>query len=188
MKKTLNIIPSDPELVFIALNPTEEAIANKAVFSRDNAFWNVLKDAEIIEEGILEVPLIDRAKAVFQDGKHTKMRVGFADLLPLIIETDSKKVKVPRNAARDMLEKSKYLKDAKRLALLGQDVVDSFAKDFNNLKKWREIPLKNGERQFGLIGTIELAGNEIEVFAMPFPVNNSSVKDKHRFYQILTKP
>ncbi|MFM8319134.1 MAG: hypothetical protein ACKOAV_12300 [Bacteroidota bacterium] len=62
MKKTLSIIPENPELVFIALNPTEEALNNKAVFSRDNAFWNLLEKAGILENSILKVNLKDRAK------------------------------------------------------------------------------------------------------------------------------
>lgn len=48
-EKILNIVPENPELVLIALNPTEEAIANNSVFSRDEAFWNLLIQANILK-------------------------------------------------------------------------------------------------------------------------------------------
>ena len=184
MKNTLNIIPEEPDLVFIALNPTKEAIANKAVFSKNEAFWNLLVNANIIYPDIKKENLINRAKAVFSGKKiYSNVKLGFADLLPLVSETDSKKVKVEKGSAKKILETMENLKDAKRIALLGQKVVDSFAKDYN-LKKWKEIEMSNGVKDFGIIGKIEIDSNTIEVYAMPFPVNNS-IANKHKYYSIL---
>lgn len=186
MKNTLNIIPEEPDLVFIALNPTKEAIANKAVFSKNEAFWNLLVKANIIYPDIKKENLIDRAKAVFSgENNYSAVKLGFADLLPLVSETDSKKVKVEKGSAKKLLETIDNLKDAKRIALLGQKVVDSFAKDYN-LMKWKDLEMTNGVKDFGCIGEIKEYKNSIQVYAMPFPVNNS-IANKHEYYSILTK-
>lgn len=186
MKNTLNIIPENPELVFIALNPTKEAIENNAVFSKNESFWNLLIKAEIIKAEIKKKKLNERAKLVFSSMKYSNKKLGFADLLPFISETDSKKVKVENGSAKNLFEAMDNLKSAKRIALLGQKVVDSFAKDFD-LKKWEDLDVKNGVRFFGKIGEIKMDNNNsIEVFAMPFPVNNS-IANKHEIYSILCK-
>jgi hypothetical protein len=186
MEETLNIIPEKPYLVFIALNPTEEAIKNKSVFSRDESFWNLLINAGIIKKTIKELDLKQRAKAIFlqQLHIHSQFPLGFADLLPLINEKDSNKVKVPGNAAEELFRSSPNLKHTKKIALLGQKVVDSFAKEFD-LTKWNEILISDdGKKQFGLIGEITIENNNIKVYAMPFPVN-SSIANKHEFYRKL---
>ena len=186
MKKTLNIVPENPYIVFIALNPTKEAIQNNAVFSRDNSFWNLLIKAKIIKESVLEVELISRANDVFQQQKHSDFKLGFADLLPLITETDSKKVQIPDDAVCKLLKNTPHLKDTKRIALLGQKVVDSFARAHKGLIKWQNIPIIEGKRQFGKIGKIYIEEKEIELFAMPFPVNNN-IENKHKYYNSLIK-
>jgi hypothetical protein len=186
MKKILNIIPDNPYLVLVALNPTEEAISNGAVFSRDNGFWNLLVSANIIKKSIYSVQLKDRAKAVFLEQKHSEFNIGFADLLPLESEKDSKKIKVKKGDAQSLFDSTPQLKKAKRIALLGQKVVDSFARDFN-LKKWKDLEVINeGKRQFGIIGKIIIENNTIEIFAMPFPINNN-IENKHQFYSKLIK-
>jgi hypothetical protein len=192
MSLTLNIIPENPDLVLIGLNPTEEAIANKAVFSRDNAFWNILIKAGIIDEQstitgvkLSDVPLNDRATEVFQK-QHYQLDgliTGFADLLPLISEKFSTKVVVPLGAAKDLFKTATNLKNSKKIILMGQKVVDGFAQDYKSLTKWNDIPLtKSGTKDFGHIGDIVIENNPIKVFAMPFPVNNN-VKDKHDLYK-----
>ncbi len=186
MEKTLSIIPENPDLVFIALNPTEEALNNKAVFSRDNAYWNLLEKAGILEMSILKVDLKDRAKEAFLEQKHSKKKFGFADLLPKVSETDSNKVKIPKDAVNDLLKTTPHLKDTKKIALMGQKVVDAFARNFVGIKKWKNIPVIDGKRQFGCIGSIIFDGRKIELFAMPFPVNNN-VKNKHECYASLIK-
>jgi hypothetical protein len=186
MEKTLSIIPENPYLVFIALNPTEEALNNKAVFSRDNAYWNLLEKAGILEMSILKVDLKDRAKEAFFEQKHSKKKLGFADLLPQVSETDSNKVKIPKDAVNDLLKTTPHLKDTEKIALMGQKVVDAFARNFKGIKKWKNIPVIDGKRQFGCIGSINFDGSEIELFAMPFPVNNN-VKNKHEYYASLIK-
>jgi len=187
MEKTLNIIPENPELVFIALNPTKEAIVNGAVFSTSKGFWNLLKNAQIINKTIDEVELKYRAKEVFLCQKHSEIPLGFADLLPLIDETDSKKVKVHFGVARKLINSSPNLKHAKRIALLGQKVVDSFANEYG-LTKWDKIQKdEDGKKQFGFIGEITNEKNNIRVYAMPFPVNNS-IANKHKFYKKLLLP
>ncbi len=183
MKKNLNIIPEDADLVLIALNPTIEAIENGAVFSRDKGFWNVLHRAEIIRN-VGAIPLERRAMEVFHDQKHSDLKLGFADLLPFLIETNSKKVKVPKDSARDLMENTPNLQKAKRIALLGKKVIDGFASDYNGLKMWKDIDVIDGVKQFGSIGTIRLGTHVIELFAMPFPVNNN-IQNKHIFYQML---
>jgi hypothetical protein len=178
MKKTnLNIVPEDPYLVLIALNPTEEALKNNAVFSRDGGFWNLLRDAGLIDD-VRDVLLSKRATEVFLEQKHSTKSIGFADLLPLVYETDSKKVKPEKGSAIKLLKEVPNICKAKKIGLLGQKVVDAFAKDYD-LKKWAELK-QNGKTQFGKIGDI---GN-IEIYAMPFPINNN-IAEKHKFYKML---
>ncbi len=185
MKKTLSIIPENPFLVLIGLNPTKEAIKNQAVFSRDEAFWNLLISAGILKNTIKLLDLKKRASAAFLTQNHSDYSLGFADLLPLIDETDSKKVKVPKGSVEELFRATPNLKNAKRIALLGQKVVDAFSKEYeSNLNKWDSIDKVGDKKQFGSIGKIEIEGNEIEVFAMPFPVNNS-IEKKHEFYSKL---
>lgn len=176
-KKTLNIVPEDPYLVLIALNPTEEALENNAVFSRDEGFWNLLRDAGLIDD-VSGVPLSERATKVFGEQKYSIKKIGFADLLPLVYETDSKKVKPEKGSAVKLLEEVPSIYKAKKIGLLGKKVVDAFAKDYD-LKKWPKLK-KDGKTRFGKIGKI---GN-IEVYAMPFPVNNN-ISEKHNIYKLL---
>ncbi len=180
MKKiNLNIVPEDPYLVLIALNPTEESLRNNAVFSRDEGFWNLLRDAELIDD-VNHLPLSDRAIEVFGKSNYCKKKIGFADLLPLVYETDSKKVKPEIGSAIKLLKKVPSICKAKKIGLLGQKVVDAFVNDYPQLKKWKDLKLINGERQFGKIGDIL----NIEIYAMPFPVNNK-IPQKHNFYKML---
>jgi len=179
IETNLNIVPNDPFLVLIALNPTEEAIQNKAVFSRDEGFWNLLREAELIDD-VSHLPLSERAIEVFSEQKkYSKKKIGFADLLPLIHETDSKKVKPEKGSAIKLLEDVPNICKAKKIGLLGQKVVDAFAEDYK-LTKWSKIEVIAGEKQFGKIGLI----GQIEIFAMPFPVNNK-IANKHNFYKLL---
>lgn len=180
MKKyTLNLIPFEADIVLIALNPTEEAIQNGAVFSRDNGLWNVLSRAGLIFD-VSHIQLELRAKEVFQDQKHSNKKIGIADLLSDVFETDSTKVKVAKGTAKEFVNDQLVSKKVKRIALMGQKVVDAFHGDYNYLKSWRSIPTVDGEKAFGKIGDID----NIEVYAMPFPVNNS-IKDKHKFFKLL---
>ena len=135
---------------------------------------------------ILKVDLKNRAKEAFLEQKHSKKKFGFADLLPKVSETDSNKVKIPKDAVNDLLKTTPHLKDTKKIALMGQKVVDAFARNFEGIKKWKNIPVIDGKRQFGCIGSIIFDGRKIELFAMPFPVNNN-VKNKHEYYASLIK-
>ena len=139
--KNLNIIPTNPELVLIALNPTKEAIKNKSVFSRDETFWNLLINAGIIQNEVKEIDLKNRAQQVFENQKFTNVRIGFADLLPLIDETNSNKVKIPVATASNFLINTTNIRNSSKIALLGQKVVNAFARDFK-LKKWEELEKK----------------------------------------------
>jgi hypothetical protein len=109
--------------------------------------------------------------------------LGFADLLPYTIETDSKKVKVTLGSAEELFKICPNLKSAKRIGLMGQKVVNAFVKDFDHLKKWK-VQKFSSEDHFGKMGEIYIDGNWIEIYAMPFPVNNS-IRDKHHIYRRL---
>jgi hypothetical protein len=183
MKKILNIVPENPELVLIALNPTEEAIANNSVFSRDEAFWNLLIQANILKVDVKNIDLKCRAKRVFQFQESTNIRLGFADLLPLEIEKKSNNVKIPKDAAISLLNSCENLQKTKKIALLGEKVVNAFAKEFN-LINWDDMKKKGSQNRFSEIGEITINNNKIKIFAMPFPINNS-IKDKHEYYKKL---
>jgi len=182
-KNTLNIIPYRADIVLVALNPTEEAINNGAVFSRDSAFWNLLHKAKIIND-VSHIPLPQRAIEVFKKQKYSNLTLGFADLLPLLIETDSRNVTVEAGTANHLIKRHLKRNRVKKIALMGQKVVDGFNQDFPHLLSWNAIPIAAGEKDFGLIGKINLSGHSIDVYAMPFPVNNS-IRDKHIYYQRL---
>ena len=49
-----------------------------------------------------------------------------------------------------------------------------------SLKSWSKLKVINGLRQFGKIGDIA----NIEIYAMPFPVNNK-IPQKHNYYKML---
>jgi hypothetical protein len=180
---TLNNIPPNPDIVFIALNPTEEAIKNGAVFSRDKAFWNILVKSGILAESLNEVPLTDRAKEVCSEGKHlTNWNIGIADLLPHIIETNSKNVKIPKGSATELFDSEPNLQNAQKIVLLGKKVTKGFSNDFPQLDNRDSLTNSKGIKDFGSIGTIEINGNKIEVYSMPFPVNNN-IPNKHDIYK-----
>ena len=183
MKKILNIVPENPELVLIALNPTEEAIANNSIFSRDEAFWNLLILAGILKVEVKEIDLKKRAERVFQFQECTNIRVGFADLLPLETEKKSNNVKIPKEAAKSLLNDCVNLQNTKKIALLGEKVVNAFAKEFN-LNNWDDMKKKGSQNRFGKIGELIINNNTIKIFAMPFTINNS-IKDKHEYYKKL---
>lgn len=179
--ETLDIVPPHADIVLVGLNPTLEAVTQKAVFCNNNAFWNLLIKANVLHESILIIEKKDRAKAAFEEQKHSTWRVGFADMLPLVVETNSNKVVIPCHAARDFIENNENIKTAKKLVLMGQKVVDAFAKEFQ-LKKWNQLSIENGLKKFDTIGSIEINGQAIEIIAVPFPVNNS-IKDKPSIYK-----
>jgi hypothetical protein len=182
-KNTLNIIPYKADIVLIALNPTEEAIKNRAVFSRDSAFWNLLQRADIISD-VSDVPLPKRAIEVFKKQKFSNIRLGFADLLPLVIETDSRNVNVTAGTANIFVKSHLQRNKVKKIALMGQKVVDGFCQDYPDLMSWNAIPMLNGEKDYGYIGNITFKNEIIRVYAMPFPVNNN-ISNKHIFYNRL---
>lgn len=182
MNLNLNIVPDDPYLVLIALNPTEESLKNKAIFSRDESFWNLLREAGLIKD-VSHVPLSKRAIEVFGKQKHSEKRIGFADLLPLIYETDSNKVKVPKGCAKKLFNEVPNIAKAQKIGLMGEKVVKAFARDFAReygLKSWSKLEVVGKIRQFDSIGKI----GDTEIFAMPFPVN-SNIPNKHEFYKKL---
>jgi hypothetical protein len=183
INKTLSIIPKSPDLVLVALNPTEEAIRNQSVFSRDNGFWNVLIKSCLIKSDVIEIPLKERAKEVFLLQKSCNVKLGFADLLPFVTETDSKKVIVAKGTAIDFLINTPNIRDSRKIALLGKKVADAFVRDFPNLLSWEAIKIDSNDK-YGKIGTITIESNCIEVFAMPFPINNS-IPEKYKIYKRL---
>jgi hypothetical protein len=180
MNKNLNVIPDNADVVFIALNPTALAIENDALFSRDESLWNILIKAGILKESIKEVDLKNRVKEVCGENKHTvnNLKIGIADLLPLTIESDSKKVKVNHGDANKLFEFDPQLKTAKKIVLLGQKVVDGFRKDFPHLKSWADLRKSTAG---GYIGSIFMGSHEIKVYSMPFPSTNN-IPDKHTIY------
>jgi hypothetical protein len=183
MKKNLNVIPVNADIVFIALNPTALAIENGALFSRDESLWNILINAGILKESIKQVDLKLRMQQVCEENKHTvnNLKIGIADLLPFVVETDSKKVKTKKGDAEELFKLNPQLRSAQKIVLLGQKVVDGFRKYFPHLKSWAELKNSNGERDFGCIGSIKMGSHEIKVYGMPFPSTNN-IPDKHTIY------
>ena len=126
---SLNILCEDMDIVFVALNPTKEAKMNESVFSTDRGFWNILQNARITKD-TSEVNLRKIANMVFGEDKHlSNKRIGFADLIEDTFEKDSKKVKVPKGLAINLVNKLGDLR-VKKIALMGQKVVDAFHKDY----------------------------------------------------------
>lgn len=195
----LNLIRQNTDVALIGLNPTKDAITKKSVFSRDNAFWNLLVRAELLKASILQTPLQKRAQHAFMTNAHSvfiwdanakrtrKLTLGFADLLPFTVETDSRNVHIPTNAVSDFFALNPHAKDVKRMGLMGEKVVNAFAHALN-LKTWNALPINpaTGEKSFGKIGEISFRQNhEYCVFyALPFPVN-TAIKEKHIYYKLL---
>jgi len=178
---TLDIVPANADVVLVGLNPTKEAIKQKAVFCNSDAFWNVLVKSGILHNSILNVANSERAVKAFEAQAHSDWKVGFADLLPLEDETDSSKVKIPAGAARHFIHHTQNIRTAKKLVLMGQKVVDTFAKEYG-LTRWENLTIADGVKKYGPIGSIVIDGHVIEMIAVPFPVNNS-IADKHAIYK-----
>jgi len=178
----LNILEGEVDIAIIGLNPTKEAIQIGAVFSRDRGFWNILEKAGIIRDtsNVLKENL---AKEVFLEHKHSKFNVGFADLLPHIDETDSSKVKVEIGYARNLV-KTLAVHKTKKVALMGQKVVDGFSKEYPKIKRWNQLEKMDNKKQYGKIGEINFEGHKMEIYAMPFPVN-TNIPNKHLAYNKL---
>lgn len=181
----LNNIPQGSRIVIIALNPTENAIKNGALFSSDRSLWNLLRDAGILNNTIDQVELNKRVHEVCDLGKHQTAaagRIGIADLLPTVVETNSSKVNVPKGSAKRLFTDHPPLNEAKKIVLLGQKVVEGFRSDYPHLTSWDRIPVINGVKDFGKIGEIKVGDHIIEVFAMPFP-NGNNIPNKKDFYK-----
>jgi hypothetical protein len=181
--KTLNILKGDLDVVFVALNPTEEAKLNGAVFSTDRGFWNILEKAGLISKKANKYPLQEMANIVFRDknSEHVNYSMGFADLVEDCYEKNSKNVKILKGTAIHLAENLIRNHHAKKIVLMGQKVVDAFAKDFpkGTILKW-----KNEKAQYGsCIGTIEIDNCTAAVYKVPFPVNNN-IEDRHLYYRL----
>ena len=179
--KTLNILNRDLDIVFVALNPTEEAKLNGAVFSTDRGFWNILEKAGLITKKANEYPLQEMANIVFRDknSEHVNYSMGFADLVEDCYEKNSKNVKILKGTAIKLAENLIRNHHAKKIVLMGQKVVDAFAMDYpkNTILKWNHEDADYGS----CIGKIEIDNFTTSVYKVPFPVNNN-VEDRHLYY------
>jgi hypothetical protein len=179
--KTLNILKGNLDIVFVALNPTQEAKLNGAVFSTDRGFWNILEKAVLITKKANQYPLQEMANIVFRDknSEHVNYSMGFADLVEDCFEKNSKNVKIPKGKAIQLAENLIRNHHTKKIVLMGKKVVDAFAKDFpkGTILKWKDENAKYGS----CIGTIEIDNCTAAVYKVPFPVNNN-VEDRHLYY------
>lgn len=181
---SLNILKGELDIVFVALNPTEEALKNGAVFSTDRGLWNILEKSGLINSSANNYPLKDMAKVVFnnQQREHVNYRMGFADLVDNCYSKSSNDVIVPKGAAKKLASILINKHKVKVIALLGQKVVDSFASEFPKKKGIGDglFSWKQASEYGSCIGTIE----GVSIIKLPFPVNNS-VPNKHIYYSKL---
>lgn len=162
------------DIVFVGLNPTEEAKKNNAVFSERNTFWKILKEAGLIDK--YPEDLTKCADAVFGVEKN----LGYADLVPGCTAKKSSNVKIPANAVSTLLEKIEKT-EAKKVVLLGHKVAEAFVKELGLSKEWEEL---KKHKDYGYLGKGKYpkTGSEFDVYVMPFP-ETAPVPEKSKFYK-----
>lgn len=169
------------DIAFVGLNPTQEAIDNGAIYSRNRTFWNILEKSGLIRS-TAHLHLNDIPKEVLLSSKYSDYRIGYTDVMPHIIETDSSKVNIEQDYVRKLIKTITDYK-VKKIALLGQKVIDSFAKEITTIKTWKAMKAE-GENRFGKIGFIKDDNQRIEVYGLPFPTRSSLI-EKHLHYRKL---
>ncbi len=130
-------LKSEKDIVFVGLNPTQEAIKNNAVFCKDSSFWNVLKKAHLIRS----YPTLKKCANEIFDKENAEycdqFRLGFVDLVKNDTSKKSKNVKPSDNDVK-ILFKSLYqvCPDSKplKVAIMGLKVLDAIVAYFNNEK------------------------------------------------------
>ena len=186
-------LEGDKEIVFVALNPTEEAIENNAVFCKTVTFWRILKDAGfavsvVKEEG--DAPYKNMAASVFN--KNTIY--GFIDLVEDCHEKKSNNVSINRSHIQIFKNKLQKI-NCKKIVILGHKIAQVFSNYFNLKEEWDSLlknPIKqysnSGKlkeyRNYGYLGDIEIDANKIKVYVVPFP-ETSSIKNKSEYYKLV---
>ena len=162
------------DILWVSLNPTQQAIDEKAIFGNSNGLWNIYRRAGLIHESTFRIEPNKMQETIYNRKVGTDYNMEHLDLLPHIIETDSKLVKPTINDVYVFIENIK-LNPPKVIALMGQKVVDAFHKAYPEIKSWNQTKGK-----FGQIGVLDIGGILVPVFKLPFPVNNSTPnKDEH---------
>lgn len=188
-----NYLKGAKDIVFVALNPTEEANKQRAVFCTHVTFWNILLKAGLIThipETDGDAPYKNCASEIFEQGLHSKFKIGFADLVEDCLEKKSSNVKVSNEHVERLIERLNPAKP-KKIVLLGNKVSRSFTGKFPHLKQeWKSLSESNkridweGKRiiNYGRLGLIEIDNQMVEVFVMPFP-ETSPLPKKHEFFK-----
>ena len=167
------------DILWVSLNPTQQAINDGAIFSNSNGLWNIYRKAELIYEESKNIKPIKMQELIYIKKQMTDYNMEHVDLLPHIIETDSSLVKPTVSDVKLLIDEIKD-NPPTAIALMGQKLVDIFHQTFpNQLKSWKAM-----ESVFGLMGEIEINGKKVAVFKLPFPVNNSIPK-KYKHYRIV---
>jgi len=181
------------DIVFVALNPTKESNKHRAVFCTHRTFWSILLNAGLIThipETDGHAPFKNCASEIFEQGLHSKFKIGFADLVEDCLEKKSSNVKVSNEHVERLIERLNSAKP-KKIVLLGNKVSRSFTGKFPHLKQeWKSLSESNkridweGKRiiNYGRIGLIEIDDQMVEVFVMPFP-GTYPLPKKHEFFK-----
>jgi hypothetical protein len=166
------------DILWVSLNPTQQAISEKAIFGNSNGLWNIYRKAGLIHETTCSIAPNNMQETIYVRKIGTDYNMEHLDLLPHIIETDSNLVNPTIKDVYVFIEKIKC-NPPKVIALMGQKVVDAFHKAYPELKSWKKMKGK-----FGQIGELNIDGVLVPVFKLPFPVNNS-IPNKHEHYKLV---
>jgi len=169
---------SSIDILWVSLNPTQQAIDEKAIFGNSNGLWNIYRKAGFIHEFTSNIKPNKMQNTIYDNKIGTDYNMEHKDLLPHIIETDSKLVNPTINDVHVFIEEIK-LNTPKIIGLMGQKVVDAFHKAYPELKSWDQM-----KGEFGQMGVLDIDGILVPVFKLPFPVNNS-IPNKHEHYKLL---
>jgi G:T/U-mismatch repair DNA glycosylase len=184
---------SNKDILFVGLNPTEQAKKHNAVFCQTPEFWKLLSAAgyfdKVTFDKLWKKAEIDKKinKGVKNDGRYkefapvcfgTETRIGYCDLIPDCFEKKSNKVEVMSMDVMRLLEKLSP-SNIKKIGLLGKQVAKKFMKHASH----NERSVK-GAVSYGYLDTIEINGNMIEVYCLPFPTTTPmKTEDKIKEYK-----
>ena len=162
------------DILFLALNPAPDSAKNKSWFSGNKSFWNLLYRSGLITRPVGEAVGADKLVFGSSSINHKKSVYGAIDLVPDVVESKSRKVKV-NDRHLEQLRKTLKSHSVKVLCIMHYRVAEE-------LEKARWIKRRRGyqRRKYGLVGTL----GSTRIYEMPFHLGNN-VADKHKLYESL---
>jgi hypothetical protein len=177
----MKYLSNETEIVFVGLNPTEQALKHNSVFCQTATFWNILEQSGIYPNMSTIKKHDDLAGGRYKDFAQIVFcgKLGFKDLVEDVFEKKANKVRVQKHHVEQLIRDIDST-SIKKLVLLGKGVFDSFQKHVNIANS------DSSKIEYGRVGVITLSSEggkrDVEVFCMPFP-ETSPIPNKANYYK-----